>query len=163
MENSSFMRALRGYDESGSVWNEALDKAYYRVWHKFMEDGQLEELIDFCDDYNNYAKQSFQGNADRWGDGNDYDVVTANTSSWLEARANYIYENLTPYELDDGDEEETEPTGVEKNTPQRPQHIYVDVFDLSGRCVARQVKRHELRSRLSNGVYVINGKKFVVR
>ena len=163
MENSSFMRALRGYDESGSVWNEALDKAYYRVWHKFMEKGQLEELIDFCDDYNNYAKQSFQDNADKWGDGNDYDVVTANTSSWLEARANYIYENLTPYELDDDDEEETEPTGVEKNTPQRPQPIYVDVFDLSGRCVARQVKRHELRSRLSNGVYVINGKKFVVR
>ena len=153
MEHGNFVRAAR------NIGNEVMDKAYYRVWHKFMEEGQLEELLDFCDDYYKYAATSFNANAQKWGDGYDYAGVTGNMKYWLEARANYIYSKLTPYDLDDDDSG----VGVVEEDSRNSLDGLVTIYDLNGRCLARNVKLQDVRSKLSNGIYIINGRKYVVR
>lgn len=90
-----FRQLLRG--------DEEVKKAYYRLWYDFMNNGKLEELLEYCDDYYQFAKPSFEHNATRWSDGRDYQRQTDNAKSWLEKRANYIFSNLTPYEIDDDD------------------------------------------------------------
>ena len=71
---------------------------YYRLWEEFLEK-HLDELIDFVDDYYAYARSSFAHNSDIWGDGYDYDTNVANMKSWLEQRAHYIKNSLTPYAI----------------------------------------------------------------
>ena len=74
-----------------------LNKKYYQLWHDFITDGRLDELIDFCDDYYNYAAPSFTHDNNRWGRGNaqTYATVTNNAKSWLRRRAEYIYNYMS--------------------------------------------------------------------
>ena len=72
---------------------------YYRLWEEFV-DKHLDELIDFVDDYYAYARSSFVNNSYRWGDGYNYDTNISNMKSWLEKRALYIKNSLTPYAAD---------------------------------------------------------------
>ena len=85
--------------------SEKLDREYYAVWKRFMEH-QLEELIEFCDDYYAYARPSLEHNANgsyTVYDGTDYQRSTENAKKWLRQRANFIYSNLTPYDVPDDD------------------------------------------------------------
>lgn len=72
---------------------------YYRLWEEFIE-LHLDELIDFVDDYYAYANSSFVNNSYMWGDGYNYDTNVANMKSWLERRAHYIKNSLSPYPAD---------------------------------------------------------------
>lgn len=72
---------------------------YFQLWEEFM-DKHLNELIDFVDDYYAYARSSFEHNASKWGDGYNYGDNITNMKSWLEQRAHYIMNNLTPYASD---------------------------------------------------------------
>ena len=72
---------------------------YYRLWEEFVEE-HLDELVDFVDDYYAYARSSFVNNYYKWGDGYNYDTNVANMKSWLEQRAHYIKNSLTPYAPD---------------------------------------------------------------
>ena len=83
---SFYKKLLRGSD--------TVKRAYYLLWKEFMESGKLDELIEYCDDYYEYANPSFENNASKWGDGNDYQTQTNNAKTWLRKRANYIYNNL---------------------------------------------------------------------
>ena len=85
-----FKQLLRG--------SETVKRAYYLLWKDFMESGKLDELIEYCDDYYEYANPSFQHNSTQWSDGNNYSTQTTNAKEWLRKRANYIYRNLTKYE-----------------------------------------------------------------
>lgn len=69
---------------------------YYHVWRNFM-DNHLEELIDYVDDYHNFAKKSFRKNNSKWGDGANYSTNVTTMKSWLEQRAHHIMDDLTPY------------------------------------------------------------------
>ena len=77
--------------------SEKLDKIYYNMWHNFLQDGSLEELIDFCDDYYKFAAPSFTHDNTRWYSGNaqTYATVTDNSKTWLRTRAQYIYNYLS--------------------------------------------------------------------
>lgn len=74
-----------------------LDKEYYRLWHNFMTNGSLDELVEFCQDYYDFAKASFTHNNVRWGggDANSYAALTSNAQTWLRSRAQYIYDYLS--------------------------------------------------------------------
>ncbi len=96
-----FRQLLRGSEE--------VQKAYYSLWHQFMTEGGLEELVEYCDDYYNYVNPSFVHNASKWTDGTNYATQTANSKTWLTTRANYIFNNLTAYDL--SDEEQAEAPG----------------------------------------------------
>ena len=76
---------------------ETLNKKYYQLWHDFITDGSLEELIDFCDDYYDFAAPSFTHDNTVWrrGDAKTYATVTNNAKTWLRTRANYIYNFLS--------------------------------------------------------------------
>ncbi|MBR4649392.1 MAG: CotH kinase family protein [Bacteroidaceae bacterium] len=72
---------------------EDFDKIYYQLWHRFMTDGSLQELIDFCDDYYHFAAPSFTHDNTKWNRGNaqTYATVTSLAKDWLLKRANYVY------------------------------------------------------------------------
>ncbi len=79
--------------------SETIQKAYYALWHDFMTNGGLEELLEYCDEYYEFASPSLVHNATKWGDGTQYETQTANAKTWLAARAAYIYNNLTAYDI----------------------------------------------------------------
>jgi len=89
MEASTWTRDMR-------YCGENFDQEYFRLWNKFMTDGSLQELVEFCDDYYNFAAPSFTHNNSKWGNGdaNTYATVTTNAKTWLENRAKYIYDYL---------------------------------------------------------------------
>ena len=78
--------------------SDTVKRAYYLLWKDFMESGKLDELIEYCDDYFEYVKPSFQHNYTKWSDGSQYSTTTANAKTWLRKRANYIYNNLQKYD-----------------------------------------------------------------
>lgn len=77
-----------------SPWIKCL---YYRLWKEFMAN-HLQELLDYVDDYYNYAKTSFVNNTTVWSDGNGYEANAKRMKQWLEQRANYLMGNMTAYD-----------------------------------------------------------------
>jgi hypothetical protein len=150
--------------------SRTLDRTYYQVWTDFISN-HLDELIEYCDAYFAYANPSFTNNATMWGDGNDYATSTYNAKKWLKERAQYIYSTLKTYSYPNPDDNEDDmifdddhPDGIElAQTDDMEKTSLVDVFDLNGRCVKRQVNVFDLRTGLHPGIYIVNGKKMVVR
>lgn len=79
--------------------SEEVRRACYKEWKDFME-LHLDELIEYVHDYYNFARPSFEHNAEIWGDGYSYGAVADNTAKWLRSRAEYIYKNIETYDLD---------------------------------------------------------------
>ncbi len=157
MEVSQWARDLR-------YLNKKLDRVYYKVWTQFMTYG-LSELLDFCEDYYAFAHPSFENNQQIWSDGANYEAFAGNARNWLEQRANYVYSHLTSYDLT---EEKLDPlTG--KQEIQIAERVddeksrWADVYNLQGQCVKHHVDVEHLRSNLSPGIYIINGRKMVVK
>ncbi|MCR5131267.1 MAG: CotH kinase family protein [Prevotella sp.] len=160
MEATNFIRDLR-------TISKTLDKAYYALWTKFMN-GPLDELIDFCDEYYAYASPSFVHNADMWSDGRNYARSTENAKTWLRKRADYIYSRLTSYDLDDETIDDQFPydgvaDGIEVLPDETDRTSLVDVYDLNGRLVKRRTNVFDLRTNLRPGIYIVNGRKMVIR
>jgi hypothetical protein len=80
-----------------------IKKYYYKVWTDFIEADGVAELKEFVQEYYNFAHASFENNATLWNDGRNYESAIPITQSWLETRANHIYDNLTRYDLSDFD------------------------------------------------------------
>ncbi|MBP3407601.1 MAG: CotH kinase family protein [Bacteroidaceae bacterium] len=81
--------------------NVTFKKNYYKVWKEFLDNNGMEELEDYIDSYYNFAKNSFDSNAVIWS-GNGYTETDRDRAKqWLKERKNYIYNNLTEYDIDD--------------------------------------------------------------
>ena len=63
---------------------------YYELWTGFMGD-KLDELCEFCQDYYQYAKPSFDHNKEAGLDNTDYEAQAVEAAEWLRSRANIIY------------------------------------------------------------------------
>lgn len=86
MEVVQFIQDLR--------WNyEPLCDIYKQLWKKFLNE-DLQELMEFCQDYYDFACNSFVSNKGKWGDNTDYAKQAKDAASWLETRANKIYEDI---------------------------------------------------------------------
>ena len=82
--------------------NEVFKKHYYHVWKEFMENNSIAELHDYIDSYYNFAKTSFQNNAYEWGAYYGFSEADRDRAKqWVQERANYIYNNLTRYDIND--------------------------------------------------------------
>jgi len=92
MEGNQFWIDLR---QAGPTF----DREYYKAWTRFLRLNSVEELMDFCDEYYTYANSSFSHNAQMWGDGYNYDTNASNAKNWLKTRADYVYSQLTAYDL----------------------------------------------------------------
>ena len=156
---------------------EDMDYTYYKLWTKFMTQGGLDELIDFCDDYYEYANPSFLHNAERWGDGNNYFKNKESAKAWLKKRANYIYSKLTPYDLGDDlmipeiwgasaatidNDDEEDPDDAVRSLRDRRAPTLFTVYDLRGVLLKRGATFDTWRDGLAPGLYIVNGKKVLV-
>ena len=79
--------------------SDKVQKALYRVWTNFLRDHQ-QEIIEYVDDYYQYANPSFLHNAERWSDGRDYASNAENMKNWLQEHAEYAYSTLQAYDLE---------------------------------------------------------------
>ena len=81
---------------------EIFKKHYYKVWKEFVDKGAVTELQDYIDSYYNFAKTSFQNNANEWGYYNGFrEDDRDRAKQWVANRANYIYNNLDVYDIED--------------------------------------------------------------
>jgi|GEM_PF-674706 len=81
----------------------------YQLWYNFMNKGGLEELIDYCDEYYQFAGNAFlhnKNNETSNADSKDYAEITENCKEWFTKRANYIYKKLTPYDITEEEEDD---------------------------------------------------------
>lgn len=96
----NYNMAAHGFWEDISN-NEIFRKNYYKVWKEFLDNNGMEEMEDYIDSYYNFAKNSFDSNAVIWS-GNGYTETDRDRAKqWLKERKNYIYNNLTEYDIDD--------------------------------------------------------------
>lgn len=72
---------------------EPLDTLYRRLWEEFMEN-DLQELLEYCQDYYDFAKNSFIQNRSLWSDYTDYATQVTEAENWLEARSEQIYADI---------------------------------------------------------------------
>lgn len=94
------MEAYRFWQDLTDI--EVFKKHYYHVWKEFMENNSIAELHDYIDSYYNFAKTSFQNNAYEWGSSNGFSESDRDRAKqWVEERANYIYNNLDEYDVND--------------------------------------------------------------
>lgn len=153
-----FKQLLRG--------NDAVKKQYYRLWTEFIKAGKIDELIEYCDDYFEYANPSFKHNATQWGDGSSYNKTNNNAKNWLTKRANYIYSHLQAYDLSDDIIDDFE--GEEIGQPNRIDMASVinepvDVYSLNGIKVRSCAPYINCTQGLIPGIYIVKGMKIVVR
>ena len=81
---------------------EIFKKHYYKVWKEFVESNSIAELQDYIDSYYNFAKTSFQNNEYEWGYSYGFSESDRDRAKqWVADRANYIYNNLDRYDIDD--------------------------------------------------------------
>ena len=86
MEVTAFVRDIRfKYAPLGDV--------YRQLWEEFMENG-LQELLEYCQDYYDFAHNSFDANKAKWGDGTDYKKQAKTAAGWLETRTQKIYDDI---------------------------------------------------------------------
>lgn len=155
MEAWTFMRDLR-YNSG-----ENFEREYFRVWTRFMN-SQLQELLEYCDDYLAYARPSFNHNSEVWSWGyDDYDSNVEQAKRWLTERAQYVYSYLcNDLGLKDKYADVyDDPDGIEDIVTSRPSISLEDhnVYTLDG------IRVNTKSGRLPRGIYVINGRKTVIR
>ena len=61
---------------------------------------QLDELLDFCQDYYNYVHNSINRDNQLWLNSYDYETATKTIKEWISSRAEYIYEQIESFDLD---------------------------------------------------------------
>lgn len=86
MEVIQFVQDLR--------WNyEPMCELYKQLWEKFMEEG-LDEIVEYAQDYYDFAHNSFDLNRNKWSDRTDYAQQAKDAATWLDKRANRIYQDI---------------------------------------------------------------------
>ena len=170
MEISAFMKKMR-------KCGEPLDRAIYKYWTRFIR-LYLNELIDYCDDYYAFAKASLENNNNRYYysdyDNANYATTTANSKRWLQQRAAAVYKQLTPYDLteeeilgvpetpDDFPDPDDSPyftDGIAKPTA----GTFFEVYDMRGVRLKQRATFDNWRNGLTPGIYIVNGKKVLVK
>ena len=72
---------------------EPLDDVYSKLWKEFM-DNDLQELMEFCQDYYDFARNSFAANRTRWNDNTDYGQQAQTAAKWLQTRTKQVYDDI---------------------------------------------------------------------
>ena len=109
------------YRYADAFWNnlrynsEEVDRAYYRLWTDVINNGGIQEMKDFCDDYYRFAEKSLTHNTQSEAserDGNNYSTITNRSKQWLETRLNHIYSSLTTYPITPEEDEDNTYPGI---------------------------------------------------
>jgi len=145
--------------------SQTVDKAYYTLWHQFMNDGRMQELIDYVQDYYEYAAPSLSHNSSsdtNERDGSNYATIASRAASWFRRRANYVYASLTVYDIEEEPQEDM-PTPLILDTDdsimqlaRRDMEEPAFIYDISGRCM--------VNGKLPGGIYIRpDGRKVLLK
>ncbi len=148
--------------------SDAAKRAYYKEWVNFMAEGRLQEVLEYIDDYIEFAMPSIKHNND--ADVNeksyhDYTQVAERSKEWITKRANYIFNSLEAFDISpdiiepDDYGQPTEITNVTSNNINR----LVDVYTIGGILVRRQIPYIQSTNDLEPGMYIIGGEIVVVK
>ena len=175
-KNSNFGNGTRFFRDL--LYNSDLTKkAYYRVWYYFMQDS-YQELIDYIQDYFDYANPSFLNNAEVWrGDGYYYEYYLQDIREWLDTRSTWIMNHIEVYDLSEPEPQPYDEVQDIFSNPEEciiiggemlsifapvPQHI--DIRNAGGILIkSLDVEVGTTTIPLEPGVYLINNKKVVVK
>ena len=136
---------------AGTFWYDIItgckegQQAYTRLWTDFMKN-KLDALLEYVDDYLEYANPSFVANNKVWSNTAADQTGNANNAKvWLKQRAEFIYANwIEQYPEEEG-------TGIEAPFGRRTERTAA--YDLSGRQVRNGYK----------GIAIVNGKKVLLK
>jgi CotH protein. len=159
------------------LYNSDLTKKnYYRVWYYFMQES-YQELIDYIQDYFDYANPSFLNNAELWRDGYYYEYYLEDIRSWLEERTTWIMNHIEVYDLSEPEPQPYDDVQEVYSNPEEciivggevlsifapvPQHI--DIRNAAGILIlSLDVEAGTTTVQLEPGIYLINNKKILVR
>ena len=158
-----------GYQFYDAIRNSSAGKrAYYKEWVNFMAEGRLQELLEYVDDYTEFAMPSILHNNDAEVmelNKHDYNQVAKRSKEWLTTRANYIFNSLETFDISPDivtPEDYGQPTEIEETVASDINRL-VDVYTIGGILVRRQVPYVQRGQGLEPGMYVIDGKVTVVK
>lgn len=158
-----------GYQFYDALRNSSAGKrAYYKEWVNFMAEGRLQELLEYVDDYTEFAMPSILHNNDAEVmelNKHDYNQVAKRSKEWLTTRANYIFNSLETFDISPDivtPEDYGQPTEIEDAVASDVNRL-VDVYTIGGILVRRQVPYVQRGQGLEPGMYVIDGKVTVVK
>ena len=158
-----------GYQFYDAIRNSSAGKrAYYKEWVNFMAEGRLQELLEYVDDYTEFAMPSILHNNDAEvmeQNKHDYNQVAKRSKEWLTTRANYIFNSLETFDISPDivtPEDYGQPTKIEDAVSSDVNRL-VDVYTIGGILVRRQVPYVQRGQGLEPGMYVIDGKVTVVK
>ena len=158
-----------GYQFYDALRNSSAGKrAYYKEWVNFMAEGRLQELLEYVDDYTEFAMPSILHNNDAEVmelNKHDYNQVAKRSKEWLTTRANYIFNSLETFDISPDivtPEDYGQPTEIEETVASDINRL-VDVYTIGGILVRRQVPYVQRGQGLEPGMYVIDGKVTVVK
>ena len=158
-----------GYQFYDALRNSSAGKrAYYKEWVNFMAEGRLQELLEYVDDYTEFAMPSILHNNDAEVmelNKHDYNQVAKRSKEWLTTRANYIFNSLEQFDISPDivtPEDYGQPTEIEDAVASDVNRL-VDVYTIGGILVRRQVPYVQRGQGLEPGMYVIDGKVTVVK
>ncbi|MCR4593079.1 MAG: CotH kinase family protein [Bacteroidaceae bacterium] len=106
MEVVDFIRDLR-------FKYEPLNEVYKQLWEEFMEKN-LTELLEYCQDYYEFAKNSFVDNQYVWDDYTDYAMQASEAADWLATRSQVIYDDILSGRKPDIIDPEDDPEDAEE-------------------------------------------------
>lgn len=132
-----------------------------------MAEGRLQELLEYVDDYIEFALPSIQHNNKAnisEKNSTDYTTQAKTTKQWITKRANYIFNSLETFDISPDivqPEDYGQPTDIEDITSNinRP----VNVYTISGILVRRHVPYLQSTNGLAPGLYIIDGKTTIVQ
>lgn len=78
--------------------SEAVSRARYKVMTDFITNHK-QELLDYVTDYYNFARPSLEHNAELWYDGAGYAGISETMKTWLDNRADAVYNSLEAFDL----------------------------------------------------------------
>ena len=81
--------------------NEEFKRYYYKVWTEFNDENLIKEVVEYINDYYQFAQASFEHNATKWGDGTAYGSKIEQMQTWMQGRFEHIFANLAKYDITD--------------------------------------------------------------
>lgn len=137
--------------------SQALDKIMYSRLFHFVTMGGLDELLEYCDDYYQFAKASLEHNklnaTSQTDSSSNYGSQTSNAKSWLAKRAASMFSRYEAYDLSDDEDADQHPTDAILAT-QDGYFAKGVIYNLQGR---------RMHGQLPPGIFLRDGKKFIVR
>lgn len=168
-----------------AMTQEPVMKAYYRLWRKFINEGGVQEIIDYIDTYAKYADPSFLANEKKFYDGwgyyySNYPYYISDMKEWIQNRTNYIYTNLKSFPDDPVIPDKVEPLSTQPSNKavdgvkvsllnsalviDADADVTLPVYDAGGRKIAMIAVRKgsNVYMMIPHGLLIINRQKVFI-